>query len=254
MRIDDPFTDEEAERYARQLVLRGFGARAQLELRAGHVVVAGLGALGGLVAQYLAAAGVGRLTFHDDDVVSLSNLQRQTLYTTQDVGALKVERARTRIAAVNPLVEIETQSSRLTREADLARTVLVLIDATDNFSSRYELNRLSRAHGIALVSGAVGGWQGQVSVFNAAQGEPCYRCFVPEIPPNADGCEIGGVMGPVCGVIASVMATEAIKLLSGAGEALQGRLFLYDGRSGDSRCVVLQADPDCPECGRGQDA
>lgn len=242
------FSDEETERYARQLVLRGFGAKAQLRLNATDVMIAGLGALGGPVALYLAAAGVGALTLYDPDMVSLSNLQRQPLFTMDDLGKPKAQIAAIRLGRVNPHVAVTARCARLDASAVWARRPDILVDATDNFPARFALNRLSRTQGVPLVSGAVGGWKGQVGVFNAAPGAPCYRCLVPETPPDAEDCQISGVIGPVCGVVASVMAGEVIKLITGNGRTLSGRVFLHDASAAQFRTAELPKDPACPEC------
>ncbi len=243
------FSDEEVERYARHLVLREIGGPGQQKLKAASVLIVGAGGLGAPSALYLAAAGVGRIALVDPDTVSLSNLQRQVLYGTADAGALKVERAADRLAALNPHVHTEPIDERLT-EANAGAIIAgydLVLDGTDDFATRFAVNAACVAEGKTLVSGAIGRWDGQVGVY---AGRPCYRCLVPEIPPDAETCSAVGVVGGLAGVIGSMMALEAIKVITGAGEALTGRVLVYDGLSGEARTVRLSADPECPVCGR----
>ncbi len=246
------FSDDEVDRYARHLVLREIGGPGQQKLKAASVAIVGAGGLGAPSALYLAAAGIGRIVLIDHDTVGLSNLQRQVLYETQDVGASKVAVAARRLAAINAHVAIEPVARALT--ADNARALVsdvdIVLDGTDNFSSRFLVNKACVETGRPLVSGAIGRWTGQVGVF---AGTPCYRCLVAEAPPDAETCSAVGVVGALAGVIGSMMALEAIKLITGAGEALTGRLLIYDGLSGEARTVRIGADPKCPECG-GADA
>lgn len=239
------FTDEEVERYARHLVLREIGGPGQQALKRARVLIVGAGGLGAPAALYLAAAGVGTLRLVDPDTVSLSNLQRQVLYATGDDGAAKVERAAARLGQLNPHVAVEAAAEPFTA-SHLEGCDLVL-DGTDDFGVRFAVNAACVAAGVPLVSGAIGRWTGQVAVF---EGAPCYRCLVPEIPPDAETCSAVGVVGALAGVIGSMMALEAIKRLTGAGQPLTGRLYLYDGLAGDSRTVRIGADPDCPVCAR----
>jgi molybdopterin/thiamine biosynthesis adenylyltransferase len=242
------FSDEEVERYARHLVLREIGGPGQQRLKAARVAVVGAGGLGAPAALYLAAAGVGRIVLIDHDAVSLSNLQRQILYEVEDVGALKVEVAARRLTGVNPHVTIEPVASALTPDnaSALFSDVDLVLDGTDNFATRFVVNKACIEIGRPLVSGAIGRWTGQVGVF---AGKPCYRCLVSEAPPDAETCSAVGVVGALAGVIGSMMALEAIKLITGAGEALTGRLLIYDGLAGEARTVRIGADPDCPDCG-----
>ena len=244
------FSEAEVERYARHLVLREVGGPGQQALRRARVLVVGAGGLGAPAALYLAAAGVGTLGLVDPDAVSLSNLQRQVLYATADVDAPKVERAAARLHALNPHVEVRPHAVALTpqtADALVAGCDLVL-DGTDDFATRFAVNAACVAAGVPLVSGALGRWTGQVGVF---AGRPCYRCLVPEVPPEAETCAAVGVVGALAGVIGSMMALEAVKLIAGAGEALTGRLLIYDGLHGESRTVRVGADPECPVCGGG---
>ena len=241
------FSDEEIERYARHLVLSDVGGPGQQRLKAGRVAIVGLGGVGAPAALYLAAAGIGGLTLIDDDVVSLSNLQRQVLFSTDDPGRAKVEVGQARLHDLNPHVEVETRPAPLT--ATNAEALLtdhqVVIDGTDDFGTRFAVNAACVALGVPLVSGALGRWEGQVGVFH---GRPCYRCLVPDIPPDAETCARVGVIGALAGVIGAMTALEAIKIVVGAGRPLAGRLLLYDGLAGAARTVSIPADPACPVC------
>jgi molybdopterin/thiamine biosynthesis adenylyltransferase len=243
------FSDEEVERYARHLMLREVGGPGQQRLRAAKVLLVGAGGLGAPAALYLAAAGVGRLTLVDPDTVSLSNLQRQVLYAEADIGVVKVEAAARRLKALNPHTLVEPVGHALSEanaQAIVAAHDLVL-DGTDDFATRFAVNAACVKAGRTLVSGAIGRWTGQIGVFAA---RPCYRCLVPEIPPDVETCAAVGVIGALAGVIGAMMALEAIKLITGAGEALEGRLLIYDALCAEARTVKVAADPDCPVCGR----
>ncbi|WP_255500841.1 molybdopterin-synthase adenylyltransferase MoeB [Caulobacter sp. 17J80-11] len=246
------FTDDEVERYARHLMLREVGGPGQQRLKTASVLLVGAGGIGAPAALYLAAAGVGRLGLLDPDTVALSNLQRQVLYGVDDLGALKAERGAERLRALNPHVAVEALPLRLDdgNARELVRGYDLVLDGTDDFATRFAVNAACVAEGRPLVSAALGRWSGQLSVFS---GRPCYRCLVPEIPPDAETCAAVGVIGAVAGVMGSMAALEAIKVLSGAGEALTGRLFLYDGLAGTARAVGVSADPSCPVCGGGCD-
>lgn len=242
------FSDGEVERYARHLVLREVGGPGQQKLKAARVLLVGAGGLGAPAALYLAAAGVGTLGLADADAVSLSNLQRQVLYQTADVGRSKVEVAAERLSAINPHVAVETHPVWLNAanaRGLVARYDLVL-DGTDDFATRFAVSDACLAEGKPLVSGALGRWTGQVGVFH---GQPCYRCLVPEVPPDAETCALVGVVGALAGVIGSMMALEAIKLIAGAGEPLSGRLLIYDALAAETRTVRIGADPACSACG-----
>jgi molybdopterin/thiamine biosynthesis adenylyltransferase len=241
------FTDEEIERYARHLVLREVGGPGQQALKAARVLVVGAGGLGAPAALYLAAAGVGTLGLADADLVSLSNLQRQVLYTGADVGRAKTEAAAERLAALNPHVAVEAHPVMLSEAnaRDLVRGYDLVLDGTDSFDARFAVSDACVAEGKPLVSGAIGRWTGQVGVF---AGQPCYRCLVAEAPPDVETCAAVGVIGALAGVIGSMMALEAIKLICGAGEPLTGRLLIYDALAGETRTVRVGADPGCPHC------
>jgi molybdopterin/thiamine biosynthesis adenylyltransferase len=242
------FSEQEVERYARHLVLREIGGPGQQKLKAAKVLVVGVGGLGAPAALYLAAAGVGMLGLLDPDQVSLSNLQRQVLYSLADVGRDKVLSAGERLSQLNPEIEIEPIPRALTpgNARDLVRGYDLVLDGTDDFATRFAVNAACVAEGKPLVSGAIGRWSGQVGVF---AGRPCYQCLAPEIPPDAETCAMVGVVGALAGVVGSMMALEAIKVITGAGESLRSRLWIYDGLDGESRTVRLSADPACPVCG-----
>jgi molybdopterin/thiamine biosynthesis adenylyltransferase len=242
------FTDKEVERYARHLVLREIGGPGQQKLKGARVLIVGAGGLGAPAALYMAAAGVGRIALADPDHVSLSNLQRQVLYGVDDIDKIKVGAAALRLATINPNVAVEALATKVT--ADNARELVapydLVLDGTDDFATRMSVSDACVAEGRPLVSGAIGRWTGQVSVF---LGRPCYRCLVPEIPPDAETCAAVGVIGALAGVIGSMMALEAIKLITGAGETLAGRLLIFDALAGEARTVRVGPDPDCPACG-----
>lgn len=244
------FSDDEIERYARHLVLAEVGGPGQQRLKAARVGLIGLGGIGAPAALYLAAAGVGTLRLIDDDTVALSNLQRQIVFDTADLGRPKVEAGADALTAVNPHVQMETVVERLTG-ANAARLIDgcdVILDGTDDFGTRFAVNAACMAAGIPLVSGALGRWSGQVGVF---AGRPCYRCLVPAAPPEAETCARAGVVGALAGVVGSMAALETIKLITGAGTPLAGRLLIYDGLAGTARTVAVAADPGCPVCRKG---
>lgn len=243
------FSDSERERYARHILLKEIGGPGQQRLKAATVAIVGAGGLGAPAALYLAAAGIGRLRLIDDDTVSLDNLQRQVIFRDADVGGAKVERAQAALTALNDNVSVEIERQRLTEAnaAYLLRGADIVLDGTDDFETRFAVNAAALELSVPLVSGAVGRWDGQVAVF--AKGGPCYRCFVPETPPDAETCARVGVVGALTGVIGSIMALEAIKLITQAGEPLIGRIMLFDGLKGDARTTTLKRDPTCPVCG-----
>lgn len=242
------FSQAEVERYARHLVLREIGGPGQQALKAAGVLMVGAGGLGAPAALYLAAAGVGRIGVADPDTVALSNLQRQVIYATSDVGQGKAAVAAARLAALNPEIAVEIHPIAVTAEnaAALIAGYDLVLDGTDDFATRFAVSDACVATGRTLVSGAIARWTGQIGVF---PGRPCYRCLVPEIPPDADTCSTVGVVGALGGVIGSMMALEAVKVITGAGEPLSGRLLIYDGLAGETRTVRIGADPDCPACG-----
>ncbi len=241
------FSDDEVERYARHLILAEIGGPGQQRLAAARVLIVGVGGVGGPAALYLAAAGVGTIGLVDTDTVGLSNLQRQILFDSGDVGDSKVEVGAARLTALNPNVRVEPDARSLTPENASGMVVGhdVVIDGTDDFETRFAVNAACVAAGVPLVSGALGRWSGQVGVF---AGRPCYRCLVPEAPPEAETCARVGVVGALAGVVGAMAALEAIKILTAAGEPLVGRLLLYDGLAATARTVRVAADPGCPVC------
>jgi len=245
------FTPEEVDRYARHLVLKEIGGPGQQRLKDASVLVVGAGGLGAPAALYLAAAGVGRIGIIDPDTVALSNLQRQVIYATGDVGRAKVIAAAERLCALNDRTEVEALDFALTADnaGELIRSYELVLDGTDDFATRLMVNDVCVAEGRPLVSGAIGRWTGQVGVFS---GRPCYRCLLPDVPPDAETCSAVGVVGALAGVIGSMMALEAIKLIAEAGEALTGRLLIYDALAAQSRTVRVAADASCPVCSEGR--
>lgn len=241
------FSPEEVDRYARQLVLRELGGPGQQKLKAATVALVGVGGLGAPAALYLAAAGVGSLRLIDADTVALSNLQRQVLYTLDDIGVAKTAAAANALAALNPHVAVDPIARALTPEnaTELLAGCDLVLDGTDDFTARFAVNAACHSLNISLVSGAIGRWTGQVGVFS---GKPCYRCLVPDIPPDAETCAVVGVVGALAGVIGTLMAVEAIKLISGTGEALTGRLLIYDALPAQTRTVKIAPNPACPVC------
>ncbi len=245
------FSIDEVERYARHLVLREIGGAGQQQLKGASVLIVGAGGLGAPAALYLAAAGIGRLGIADADTVSLSNLQRQILYSHADVGRPKVQVAAARLSQINPHVVVEPIEAMVS-EAN-ARSVIggydLVLDGADNFASRFTVNAACVALARTLVSGAIGRWTGQIGVF---AGQPCYRCLAPETPPEEETCAAVGVVGALAGVVGAMMALEAVKLITGAGEPLTGRLLIYNALAGETRTVRIGADADCVVCGKGR--
>lgn len=241
------FSDDEIERYARHLVLAEVGGPGQQRLKSARVGLIGLGGVGAPAALYLAAAGIGTLRLIDDDTVALSNLQRQIAFDVADIGRPKVDAGAETLTALNRHVRVEPFAGRLTvaTAARLVEGCDVVVDGTDDFETRFAVNAACVAARIPLVSGALGRWNGQVGVFT---GRPCYRCLVPGAPPEAETCARVGVIGALAGVVGSMVALEAIKLIAGAGQPLAGRLLIYDGLAGTARTVTVAADPDCPVC------
>jgi molybdopterin/thiamine biosynthesis adenylyltransferase/rhodanese-related sulfurtransferase len=247
-----PLTHDEIERYARHLILPDVGVEGQQRLKAARVLIVGAGGLGSPVALYLAAAGVGTLGLVDFDDVDVSNLQRQILHGTKDVGRSKLESARARLRDVNPHVRIETHDARLTsaNALDIITRYDIVVDGTDNFATRYLTNDACVLLGKPNVYGSIFRFEGQASVFGLDDG-PCYRCLFPEPPPpgSVPSCAEGGVLGVLPGIVGTIQATEAIKLILGIGDTLAGRLLLIDALSMQFRAMTLRKDPACPACG-----
>jgi molybdopterin/thiamine biosynthesis adenylyltransferase/rhodanese-related sulfurtransferase len=245
-------TREELIRYSRHIILPQVGEGGQRTLKKSRVLLVGAGGLGSPVALYLAAAGVGTLGLVDFDVVDLSNLQRQILHGSAGVGSSKIDSARDRLRDINPNVRIEPYETRLTstNALEIARGYDLIVDGTDNFATRYLVNDTSVLLGIPNVYGSVYRFEGQASVFGAPGG-PCYRCLFRE-PPPADlvpSCAEGGVLGVVPGLVGTIQATEAIKMLLGLGDTLVGRLLTIDVLTMAFRTIEIRSDPECPACG-----
>ncbi len=242
--------DDQLLRYSRQIMLPAVGIEGQERLRAAHALIIGLGGLGSPVSMYLAAAGVGRLTLVDFDRVDLTNLQRQIVHTTERIGMPKVESARLALTALNPETEVHCVERKLDESelTELAGEADVVIDGSDNFATRFAVNRACYAAGTPLVAGAAIRWEGQVSVFSGKVG-PCYQCLYPVDGHTDETCSANGILAPVVGMIGSLQATEAIKLLAGCGEPLFGRLLLLDAFTMEWRSLRLRPDPACPVCG-----
>lgn len=251
--MGETFTERELERYARQIIMREIGGPGQRRLRGAKVLVVGAGGLGAPVILYLAAAGVGTIGVIDDDEVSLSNLHRQVIFDTSSIGRRKVDCAADAARALNPHIHVKPIFDRLTREnaEAIVKPYRMVIDGTDNFATRYLVNEVCVKRGVTLVSAAISQWEGQISVYKPGEGGPCYACAFPE--PPADGlvptCAEAGVIGPLAGVIGSMMAVEAIKDIARAGHTLAGRLMIYDALEADTRVFELERRPDCAVCG-----
>ncbi len=243
---------EEVKRYGRHLILPEVGMEGQLKLKRAQALIVGAGGLGSPVALYLAAAGVGRIGLADFDSVDATNLQRQVLYSTSDVGRPKLQAAKERLASLNPGVEVSLNVGRLSAGNSLAvlKGYDLVIDGTDNFPTRYLVNDACALLGIPNVYGSIFRFEGQVSVFWAKRG-PCYRCLYPEPPPPGlvPSCAEGGVLGVLPGIIGTLQAMEAVKLILGAGEPLIGKLLLFDALAAEFRALSLRKDPKCPLCG-----
>jgi adenylyltransferase/sulfurtransferase len=245
--------DTQLLRYSRHILLPELGIEAQERFAAARALVIGVGGLGAPVAQFLAAAGVGSLTLADPDRVDLTNLQRQILYATADVGAPKVSAARGRLAAINPLIEVETIEARIGPD-DLAPLVAradIVVDCCDNFATRHAVNRACVAAKTPLVSGAAIRFDGQIAVFDPrSPASPCYHCLFGEGEALEETrCAIMGVFAPIVGIVGATQAAEALKVLAGVGESLAGRLLLLDALAMRWREVRVTRDPACPVCG-----
>jgi sulfur-carrier protein adenylyltransferase/sulfurtransferase len=245
-------SQEEVSRYSRHLMIPDVGLEGQRKLKAASVLVVGTGGLGSPVLLYLAAAGVGRIGIVDYDVVDVSNLQRQVIHSTLTLGQLKVESARQRMVELNPLVQVDVYNQLFTsaNAMQIVQNYDVVVDASDNFPTRYLVNDVCVLAGKPDVYGSIFRFEGQVSVFDGRQG-PCYRCLFPEPPPPGlvPTCAEGGVFGVLPGTIGSIQATEVIKLVTGAGTPLVGKLILYDALDVSFQTVKLRKNPHCKICG-----
>lgn len=243
--------DQQLLRYSRQIMLPQLDLDGQLRLLESSVLIIGAGGLGSPVAMYLAAAGVGRLLINDFDTVELSNLQRQIIHSQNDIGRRKVDSAKDNLSALNSDIKVITYDHQL-NHAELAAVVAnadLVIDGSDNFPTRFAVNQACVQEGKPLVSGAAIRMEGQVSVFHPAGGNsPCYRCLYSETGEQSETCSETGVLAPVVGIIGSIQATEAIKLLSGMGSSLIGRVLMLDALQMEWRSLKLKKDPGCPVC------
>ncbi len=247
--------DDQFDRYSRHMVLSQIGLEGQRRLLAARALIVGVGGLGSPIAMYLAASGVGQLVLADFDVVELSNLQRQILHTTDDIGRAKVESGEETLKALNPDVEIATINRVFDEDDDELRSEVekadVVVDGTDNFETRFALNRACVATKTPLVSGAALRTDGQVTVFDPRDPEsPCYRCLYTEESGEGEACSDVGVFSPLLGIIGSIEAAEAIKILIGAGNTLTGRVVVIDVMSMEWRALKLKKDPACPVCSK----
>ncbi|MCU7828967.1 MAG: molybdopterin-synthase adenylyltransferase MoeB [Candidatus Thiodiazotropha sp. (ex Myrtea sp. 'scaly one' KF741663)] len=246
--------DEQLLRYSRQIMLPSIGIEGQERLASSRALIIGLGGLGSPVSMYLAAAGIGTLVLVDFDKVDLTNLQRQIVHTTAGIGRPKVESARDTLQALNPETEILTidhplEGDALSKQVELAD---VVIDGTDNFTTRFAINLACHKNRTPLISGAAIRMEGQVSVFTGQPGDPCYHCLYPSEGQIDETCSANGVLAPLVGVIGSIQAIEAIKVLTGAGTPLIGKLLLFDALQMEWRTIGLRPDPACPVCSQDQ--
>lgn len=248
--------DDELLRYSRHILLPEVGIEGQERLLASHALVIGAGGLGSPVTLYLASAGVGRITICDGDAVDLTNLQRQIVHRTETIGQPKVESARTTLAAINPGVKVIAMHERLTesRILELAASADVVLDGSDNFATRHAVNRACVRLRKALVSGAAVRFDGQLAVFDMRCVEaPCYACLFPEAGDEEEvRCAVMGVFAPITGIIGTMQAAEALKILIGVGNTLAGRLLLVDALAMQLRTIRIAKDPGCGVCGRNE--
>lgn len=246
------FTDAELERYSRHILLPEVGAIGQARLRQSSVLIVGAGGLGAPMILYLAAAGIGRIGIIDDDVVDLSNLQRQVIHSTQRIGVNKAVSAAESATAINPEIKIDIHQHRLAEDAieALFSQYDIIADGTDNFETRYLVNDTAVRLGKTLVTAALLRFDGQITTVKP--GGPCYRCLFPNPPPPGavPSCSEAGVLGSVAGILGTMQATEVIKEIIGIGESLSGRLLLFDGLSMSLRPMKAKQRPDCPACGQ----
>ncbi len=251
------FSDDQLERYARHIILKDLGGVGQARLLAARVLIIGLGGLGAPVVQYLAAGGVGALVLVDGDDVELSNLQRQTLYATADIGTPKAESAARVARAINPEIAVDIHTTHAAADTidALVADADVVIDGTDQFTTRLMVSDAAVRAGKPLVSGALGPTEGQLAVFDPAFGDdqPCYRCFLPEAPgeDHQRTCNDAGVVGALAGVMGTLMALEATKLIADMGAPLRGKMLVFDALDARQRVLRIQRNPGCAACGGG---
>jgi molybdopterin-synthase adenylyltransferase len=247
-------SDHQLDRYARHIVLRDIGGAGQARLLESHVLLIGAGGIGSPAIQYLAAAGVGTISVVDDDAISLSNLQRQILYSETQIGEAKVEAAAAAVKRLNPDVSFHAIRRRIDHltTSDILNGVDVVIDGSDNFATRLTVNDLCLSARVPLVSAAIGQFHGQIGTFTGWQNDaPCYRCFVGDAhdPDDCDDCATQGVVGAMCGLMGSFAAMEAIRVLTGFGDSQSGKLHIFDGMTPSMRSIKLPKDPACSSCG-----
>ncbi|MCA8879919.1 MAG: molybdopterin-synthase adenylyltransferase MoeB [Rhodobacteraceae bacterium] len=254
----DRLGEAEVERYARHIVMHEIGGPGQRKLKAARVLVIGAGGLGSPVLQYLAAAGFGTIGVIDDDTVSVDNLQRQVIHSEATVGMPKVFSASQAMAGINPHVLVRPYRRRFEpgAAAELLSEYDLVLDGSDNFDTRYLANRACAAAGLPLVAGAITQWEGQITVYDPARGGPCLECVFPERPAAGlvPTCAEAGVAAPLPGVVGSIMALEALKIVTGAGAPLRGAMLIVDGLYGETRRITLARRDDCPVCGTCRDA
>jgi adenylyltransferase/sulfurtransferase len=249
-------SDDQLDRYARHIVLHDIGGAGQARLLDSHVLLVGAGGIGCPAIQYLAAAGVGTISVVDDDVVSLSNLQRQILYGDAQIGMTKVDAAQAAVARLNPDIKFHALNQRISADtsSDFLSGVDIVIDGSDTFGTRLIVNDLCLAARVPLVSAAIGRFHGQIGTFSGWEADaPCYRCFVGDAhdPDDCDDCATQGVLGAMCGLMGSFAAMEAIRLLTGFGDNAKGKLHIFDGLKPAMRTISLPKDTDCTSCGAG---
>jgi adenylyltransferase/sulfurtransferase len=251
--MDIDFTEDEIQRFSRHILLQEVGGTGQAKLKAARVLVVGAGGLGSPLLLYLAAAGIGTIGVIDDDVVDLSNLQRQVAHTTNRIGVAKVASAAEAVIAINPDLKVEAHAQRLTADnaLDLIRRYDIVCDGTDNFATRFLVADACVLAKRTLVSAAVLRFEGQLSVFKPHAGGPCYRCLYSEPPPpgTVPTCSEAGVLGAVTGVMGTLQATEVLKEILGIGDTLSGQLLVWDALATRFRSIKLRPDPSCALCG-----
>jgi molybdopterin-synthase adenylyltransferase len=247
------FSDSELDRYARHIMLREIGGTGQRALRDARVLVVGAGGLGSPALLYLAGAGVGTIGVIDDDVVDNTNLQRQIIHADARIGMAKVRSAEVAMRALNPFINVRPYQRRLSEEiADaLFADYDLVLDGSDNFDTRYLVNRVCAQAGVPLIAAAITQWEGQIGLYDPAHGGPCYECVFPvrPAPGLVPTCAEAGVAAPLPGILGAMMAMEAVKRITGAGEGLRGRLVIHDALYGETRSIAVKSRSDCPVCG-----
>lgn len=239
------------DRHSRHILLKEIGGHGQNLIANTHVAIIGAGGLGSPVLLYLAAAGIGKITIIDNDIIELSNLQRQVIFKTNDIGEPKAETAKNTLNALDDEIEIIAINERINAENafEILKDADIIIDGCDNFETRFIVNRAAFDLNKILISGAIGRFDGQVAAFDYREGKgPCYNCLVPQIPPNSETCSEMGVIGALAGVVGTLMAIETLKIITSAGDSLLGQIMLFDGLKTSMRKVKLAIDKDCKTC------